>query len=791
MSAGFTRKGRFPMRNSLKNPVRTAAIATLVGCNVASFAPVFSADKKPSEPIVLLFGESPVFLGPHEHWVKAIAFSPDGKTLATGAVDSYLRFWDCATGQLKSIRGDDSTRGFHAVAFSPDGRSVAAVGGLLDKEVVIYDATPQALSRAFDAHGGAFDSEPVATGAAPFLYKGKPIDFRAGSAVAFSPDGHILATAPGGVVLREPTSGKVLATLKQPAKGVKAVTFSPDGKLLATAAEDRKVRLWSMPDGSLVSTCDGPTQALGAVAFSPDGARMAATSNGSRTILDQSPVSYLWVWELPASRARKIELGNVRAGQVAFVSPTTVITCAGRELVSYDLQRDETSHRRIVWSTSKDVLSVAVSPDRSLVACGGEDRTVDLIEFSTGRLVHRLPGLMDRFSAVATSSDGTRFVTATSDRRFSTQAGDKETSFSAKYKTYFSGDTNIGRMQRSEVKIWSAQDGRLQASLPISSVQVTAVRFVPRSDQLAVAGWVPEKGGSLSLWDPKGPRQVRVFPTDAAEILSIAVSPDGATMAAGGADGSLTWWDLKSGANVRSKSFDHAIRSVIFSGDGKLLAVGAGRNISVLDTTAGVEKQRLTSGTPIESVDFSPDGSMVAAGTHSAGLELWDLRSGAAGRALRAPGDYLDTMPGFVAFSTDGRIVAGMGHGKDIAVFDTSTGELQCELRGHGHPATAAAFLPDGRLVSGGEDRTIRLWSPQQRSLLATWVAMPADAARNWNDEWVGFTPAGEFVGSSSLNRLVGWQTGGEIVIGQADAQRRQRIERLDSTSERAVPACK
>ena len=135
-------------------------------------------------------------------------------------------------------------------------------------------------------------------------------------------------------------------------------------------------------------------------------------------------------------------------------------------------------------------------------------------------------------------------------------------------------------------------------------------------------------------------------------------------------------------------------------------------------------------------------------------------------------------MPGFVAFSHDGRHVACGGHGKDIALFDPVTGALQCELSGHEHPPTAAVFLPDGRLVSGGEEGALRMWDPEKKTSLATWYTVSADPSRNWHDDWVGYTPSGKFIGSASGQRLVGWQRDGEVLVG-SEAQSAMRVETL------------
>jgi WD40 repeat protein len=175
----------------------------------------------------------------------------------------------------------------------------------------------------------------------------------------------------------------------------------------------------------------------------------------------------------------------------------------------------------------------------------------------------------------------------------------------------------------------------------------------------------------------------------------------------------------------------------------------------------------------VESLAFSPDGRTLAAGRREAGIEVWNLDSAAPPRILRAPGDSFGTVPGFIAFSLDGRLIACGGHGKDVALFDARSLALVRELRGHAHAPTAAAFLADGRLVTAGEERSLIMWAPDAGALLATWVCVPADPMRGWNDEWLAYTPGGEYTGSESLARLAGWILSGEVVSNGEGAPRR------------------
>jgi WD40 repeat protein len=765
---------------SFRSAPRVFTAIVISGASVLYLAGVTTGAAEPDGPITLGHRTAPVLLGPHEHSITAVAFSPDGSTLATAANDGFLRFWDAGTGALLAIRGDDATRAIQALAFAPDGKRLAAVGGFFDKEVAMYDTTAAAIARPFAPISEAYESVTPVSPSAPFLYKGKPAEFRLLTALAYSPDGRLLATAPGGVVLRDTTTGNVVATLEKPAKGVKAVAFSPDGKLLATASDDKKVRLWNVADKALLATCDGPTQPLIAVAFSPDGQQIVAYSSGDRSLLDRTPTGSLWVWTLRGGRGRKLDLGKVLVGQVAFLAPDKVVVAAGREVLEVELQNDSAVHGRKLSSGSEDVLTVAISPDQTKLAFGGRDRTVDVIEVATGKLLVRLPGANCRFSAVAVADKGQRFATATIDYRFSNHLPTKDLRFAPRYQAYFSGDQNSSRMNPSEVRIWSSDEGRMTEILPLEHWQVTAIDFVPGGQHLVVAGWLPNRCGMLSVWDVTSGKQVREWSTGAAEVLTAAVAPDGLTLASGDAGGNLDVWDLQSGAKRRTENFPHPIESVTYSDDGKLLAAAdANRTVRLFVAADGANVRALQSKSYIESIAFSSDGHWLATGTRAEGLELWDLRTDAGSRVLKAAGDYFETMPGFVAFSADGRLVACGGHGKDIAVFNVASGVLQLELRGHEHAATAAAFLPDGRLVSGGEEGAIRMWDPVEGKLLATWVTMPADANRKWADEWFGFTPGGRYVSSASQQRLVGWQSGGEIYIGRETPGHQRRVQRL------------
>jgi WD40 repeat protein len=197
-------------------------------------------------------------LATHTDAVCGVAFSPDGRLLATTSADETARLWDPAIGgmHLRTMKGH--TGAVNAVAFSPDGRLLATASG--DDTARLWDPTARKHLRTLRGHTGA-------------VY-----------GVAFSPDRPLLATASQDHTARlwNPTTGNFLRMLTGHTGAVEGVAFSPDGRLLATASQDHTARLWNPATGEHLHTMTGHTGAVYGVAFSPDG-RLLATASEDRT----------------------------------------------------------------------------------------------------------------------------------------------------------------------------------------------------------------------------------------------------------------------------------------------------------------------------------------------------------------------------------------------------------------------------------------------------------------------------------------------------------------------------
>ncbi|XWK88784.1 MAG: AAA-like domain-containing protein [Phormidium sp.] len=538
--------------------------------------------------------------------------------------------------------------------------------------------------------------------------------------------------------------GRLLRTLKGHIGPALGVDISPNGQLIASGSGDTTVKLWRS-DGTLLKTLTGFTASASKVKFSPDG----------ELIVSSGADSTLKLWRKDGTLIKTLKGHGAIVTQVVF-SPDGDLIVSASDNGTIKLWRRDGTLVKTLLDIRSPVFAIAFSPDGKTLATGNGDGKLQLWQ-RDGTKIRTFTAHNAAVNTLAFSPNGQMIVSGSDDQMLKFWSLDgtslnairghdsaiKDLAFSP------SGDKLYSASWDGTVKAWKL-DSPLLKVLRGHTAGVWGVAF--SSDGQLVASSSPKEA---ILWRKDGTSN-RHLKGPMPQFSSIAISPDGKTIATASADQSIQFWSPDGTLLYSLKGHQGDIRKIAFSPDGNMIASSSSDRTIKLWHVNGTQIATFrghTAGT--WAVAFSPNGATLVSSSGDKTLKFWRLASVLNSKSVAKSENSLfktiqahDSAVMNAAFSPNGELIASVSEDKIVKLWSRD-GQLLHILKGHDSGIWSVAFSPDSQTIAtGSNDGIIKLWKSDGR-FLTNLIGHSAGVKE------LAFAPDGKTLASASEDKTV------------------------------------
>ncbi len=635
-------------------------------------------------------GKELALLMPHIS-VNTIAFSPDGKTLASGGDDNLVRLWNIPEGTYKQTLIGHRHE-IVDVRFSADGKTLASTG---NGSINLWDIETSTHKQFFDR----------------FTPTGTHITLNGEQVVLTNVEDNTLEInyLDSERQTNYVDTEKTLITIENNHASIQAMAFSPDGKLLAYESKDYRkkdsfITLRNVDTGELVKKInternDASKYDVCSMTFSADG----------KTLITTNLIEYtLSLWDVKTGEEKKTIFCYPHKPQNVSVSPDNKTLASWGVEMSYYLWNVETGkHKQIITGHPSWSYFAPLSTDGQTIASmdswGGRN-SFYMSNISTGKQIKVYDGHKGHIRDTEFNSDGTILATCSEDdiiriwdvttgKKLKTIRARKEISFNLAFSP--DGKTlAVASRNKGEIYLWHANSGRRKKTLSGGTNDVHRLVFSPDGKHIAsISGNVFASSSyknNFYVWNVSTGEKNEIFSEQLKNVSNAVFSPDGTTLAI---------------------TFKRVYKS-LYSDEPK-----KSHDIELWNVADATKQHTFIGHTDVvTNAIFSPDGKTLATGSKDNTLRLWDVTTGQQKHVLRDRSWIHDRPIGdenikLLSFSPDGKIIAnGISRGP-IYLWDTAAGQIKKILKGHTRWVNDISFSADGRtLTSSSWDGTVLVW---------------------------------------------------------------------------------